>query len=203
VAIGEALRDWPIRITYDRGEMEFTTTSSKHERGGHLWGRLVCVLTEELNINMEAGGGMTFQREDLERGFEPDECYWIEHEPQMRHKDSYDSKTDPPPDLALEVEITRSALNRMSIYAAMRIPEVWRWDGKKIHIHVLSGDSQYVESAQSRAFPFLPVQELVRFVNMRNQLGTTALVRAFRAWVREQQAKGWRDQDKPKSKRRK
>lgn len=196
VAIGDALRDWPIRMTYDHGELEFMTTSRKHERGGHIWGRLVCALTEELSIDMESGGGMTFQREDLERGFEPDECYWIEHELQMRHKDSYDSKTDPPPDLALEIEVSRSALDRMAIYAAFRVPEVWRWDGKTIHVHVLDAAGQYAESTKSRAFPFLPVNELARFVNMRNQLGTTALVRAFREWVRDQQAKGWPKHEK-------
>jgi Uma2 family endonuclease len=203
VAIGEALRDWPIRITYDRGELEFMTTSRPHERGKSLWGRLVDALTEELNIDVSCGGSMTFQREDLEKGFEPDNCNWIQHERQMRDKYTYDSKTDPPPDLGLEVEVSTSALDRMSIFAAVGMPEVWRWDGETVHVHLLGPDGNYVESEYSRAIPFLRVQELVRFVNMRTRLSDTAIVRAFRMWVREQQARGWpaNGKKKPKPKR--
>ncbi len=191
MAIGEALRDWPIRITYDRGEIEFMTTARPHERGKSLWRRLIDVLTEEMNIDVTSGGSMTFQREDLEKGFENDECYWIEHESQMRDRDTYDSKSDPPPDLSLEIEVSRSALDRMAIFAAMRIPEVWRWDGETIHIHLLGPDGKYVDSTRSRAFPFLPVHELVRFIKMRHRLSDTAIVQAFRKWVREQKAEGW------------
>jgi Uma2 family endonuclease len=109
----------------------------------------------------------------------------------MRHKDTYDAKTDPPPDLGLEVEVSRSALDRMQIFAAMKIPEIWRWDGQTIHVPLFGADGLYHESTHSRAFPFLEVRQLVQFVEARSELGTTALIQDFRKWVREQQAKGW------------
>src|SRR4051794_16762874 len=81
VGIGELLRDQPIRLTYDRGSLEIMTTSREHERAKKLLARLVEALTVELDIDLTSGGSTTCRREELERGLEPDECYWIEHEP--------------------------------------------------------------------------------------------------------------------------
>ena len=118
-----------VRLTYDRGELELMTVSHRHENHKHLLGVLLMVVAEELGIENHAAGSMTFKREDLDRGLEPDECYWIEHEPQMRSKEDYDQQNDPPPDLVLEVEVSCSVLDRLGIYAALKVPEVWRWDG--------------------------------------------------------------------------
>src|SRR5262249_29254374 len=132
VGIGEFLRDQPIRLTYSHGSLEIMTLSLEHERAKKLLARLVEALTEEFNVPAECGGSTTCRREDLERGLEPDECYWNEHQAQMRGKPNFDPETDPPPDLAIEVEITRSVLNRLGIYAALGVPEVWRYDGQTI-----------------------------------------------------------------------
>src|SRR5437667_46067 len=102
-----------IRVTYDRGEMEVMTLSHKHERKKRLLGRLVETLTEEMEIDIASAGSMTCRRQDLRRALEPDESYWIEHEPQVRGRDEIDLEVDPPPDLAMEIEISRSTLNRM------------------------------------------------------------------------------------------
>ena len=90
------------------------------------------MLAEECDRNLVSAGNMTFQREDLDRGLEPDDCYWIAHEPQMHNKLTWDPAIDPPPDLVLEIEISRSAQDRMGIYAALRVPEVWRFDGETL-----------------------------------------------------------------------
>src|SRR5262245_37165437 len=127
VVFTDQLGDQPIRVTYDRGEMEVMSPSNRHENRKRLLGRLLEALTEEMEIDIYSSGSMTCRREELARGLEPDECYWIEHEPVVRGRDDIDLDTDPPPDLALEIEISRSALDRMSIYAALRVPEVWRW----------------------------------------------------------------------------
>src|SRR4051794_5709328 len=110
-----------VRLTYDRGELELLTVSHKHEYHKHLLAMLFMVLIEELDIDVHGGGSMTFKREDLERGLEPDECYWIGNEPRMRGKQDYDQQNDSPPDLVLEVEISRSALDRMGIYAVLKV----------------------------------------------------------------------------------
>jgi Uma2 family endonuclease len=179
-----------VRLTYDRGELELMTVSHKHEYHKHLLGLLLMVAAEELGIENHAGGSMTFKREDLERGLEPDECYWIEPEPQMRGKEEYDQQNDPLPDLVLEVEVSRSVLDRMGIYAALKVPEVWRWDGQQLRFCLLR-KGRYVEGPASRAFPMLAGGEIVRFMHMQQALSKITLVRAFRQWVRDQQAQGW------------
>jgi len=190
VAFSDLLDERHIRITYDRGEMELMTTSHEHERGKKRLARLIEALTEELAIDILGGGSMTCRREDMERGFEPDECYWIEHEAAMRDRDEIDFTRDPPPDLAIEVEISRSTIPRLPLYASLGVSEVWRWDGERLQVGLLGDDRQYHYGDDSRTFPFLPLAEAVRFLRMR-EVSETQVVRAFRQWVREQQAQGW------------
>jgi Uma2 family endonuclease len=173
-----------VRVTYDQGEMEVMTLSSHHENDKKRLGRLVETLTEELEIDIASFGSMTFRNAELLRGLEADDCYWIENEPHVRGRKDIDLDNDPPPDVALEVEISRSSLNRMSIYAALRVPEVWRWDGETLSVHLLTTRGAYRVSKCSKAFPFLPLDDLRAFL-VRNDLSETQLIRAFRAWVRE------------------
>jgi Uma2 family endonuclease len=191
VAFSDRLGERHVRVTFDRGELELMTLSPEHERAKSLLARFVEALTEELDIDIASYGSMTCRREDLERGLEPDECYWIAHEALVRGRDEIDFDEDPPPDLALEVEISRSALNRMGIYARLGVPEVWRWDGQTLRICVLGPDGNYTERDRSVAFPFLPMAELVRFLTGGAGLSETKRVRSFRIWVREQMARGW------------
>ena len=135
---------------------------------------------------------MTFKRLKHERGLEPDECYWIQNEPHVRGKDKIDLRKDPPPDLVLEIEVSRGAVNRLGIFAVLRVPEVWRFDGKTIHVHLLGPDGRYTESASSRVFPFLSMKQLVRFLSRRKTMGTVTLVRQFQSWIRDQIARDWK-----------
>ncbi len=146
-------------------------------------------------------GSMTCRREDLERGFEPDECYWIAHESQVRGSDRIDLSCDPPPDLLLEVELTRSFLDRLAIAARLGVDEVRRYNGQTTRIMLLGSDEQYVENTRSSAFPFLPVVELARFLNECAKQSETKLLRAVRVWVREQMANGWPTTPAPASER--
>jgi Uma2 family endonuclease len=177
-----------IRVTYDRGEMEIMTLSSKHERRKKLLAQLVEALTEEMKMDRASGGSMTCRREDLKRGLEGDECYWIENEPLVRGRDQIDLAVDPPPDLAMEIEVSRSTMNRMAIYAAIRVPEVWCWDGETLRVFLLTSRGTYKQSDRSRAFPFLPLAEFVKFMKQTDK-SETELLRSFRAWVRKQKSK--------------
>ena len=188
--IGRALQDRPIRITYDRGRVEIMTTSNKQERFKHLIRRLLEALAEELNIEIYGAGSMTFKRKVLKKGLEPDECYWIQNEPIVRGRTDYDIESDPPPDLVLEVEISRSALNRMGIYAALKVPEVWRCNRKVLKVSRLV-DGEYQIVPRSLAFPFLDPAAILKFLNEQPPRGDMALTKAFRVWVRDQQALGW------------
>src|SRR6266404_901705 len=159
LAYSDGLGPRHIRITYDHGEMEVKTLSSRHENRKKLLGRLVEALTEEMDIDVASFGSITCRRGDQLSGLEPDDCYWIEHEPQVRGREDIDLETDPPPDLALEIEISRSSLNRMTIYAALRVPEVWRCDAEVLRVMLLSARGTYRQSDRSKAFPFLPLSE--------------------------------------------
>src|SRR5262245_34018310 len=107
--------DRHLRITYDRGALEIMTLSPEHERSKHLIGLLIVLLAMELRMAIAGFGSMTFKRRKKLRGLEPDECYWIQHEAQMRGKRVYDPKKDPPPDLVLEVEVSRSEIGRAHV----------------------------------------------------------------------------------------
>lgn len=179
------LGDRPIHLTYDRGNLEIMTLSYGHERYKRRIGRLVEALTEELNLSLVSAGSMTIKREDLARGFEPDECYYIANQARIAGKDELDFTVDPPPDLAIEIDISRSWLDRMGIYAAFRVPEVWRFDGQALHVYRLKEDGHYEQSAGSPSFPFLPLAEFSRFVLTAPGTDETTLIRSFRAWVRE------------------
>jgi Uma2 family endonuclease len=185
-----ALADRPaLRLTYDRGALEIMTLSHEHENCTHLLGRLVVALTEELGLPVKGGRSTTFRRQKRRRGLEPDECYWIASEPLVRRKTRIDLRTDPPPDLALEIDITHSSLDRMGIYAALRVPEVWRLEGGQVVCHLL-GAGGYTVSASSRVFPGLAPADLGAFLAQRTQIDENTLLRQFRAWIRQQQASG-------------
>jgi Uma2 family endonuclease len=180
-----------LRITYDRGALEIMTLSPEHEHLKKLLGRLVETLAEELNQALEAYGSMTFKRRAKEKGIEPDDCYWIQNEAKAgRLVKRFNPKRDPPPDLAIEVEVTRSALNRMEIYRAMRVAEVWRHDGTDLYFHVL-GANGYDVSLTSRAFPMLKSSDLAPFVAQLGQTDLMSIGRRFRAWVQARIAANW------------
>lgn len=181
-----------LRITYDRGVLEIMTLSPEHERFKHLLRRLFEALTDELKWNIAGFASMTMRRRRRRRGLESDECYWVQNEPAIRGRDHIDLRHDPPPDLAFEVDISRSSLDRLAIYAVLGVPEVWRFDGQVLHVHLLGPDGRYTESPTSRAFPFLPMNELVRFLGMRATMGETDLLNEFRVWVRDRIAAGWK-----------
>lgn len=184
-SFADALGESHVRLTYDRGNLELMTLSHGHERLSSLLGRFIEVLTEELDMPCQSGGSTTLNREDVERGLEPDRCYYLEHEAAVRDKDQIDLTIDPPPDLAIEVDISRSSLSRMDIYAALRVPEVWRFDGESLRVYRLSEEGRYHQSAHSPHFPFLPLAEVQPFLLRRNTMDETSLVKAFRQWVRE------------------
>ncbi len=189
------LLDWlgesHLRVTFKKPNLEIMTLSFEHESWNKLLGRLIESLTLELELPIQSGGATTFSREDLERGLEPDQCYYLANEPRVRGKDQIDLSVDPPPDLAVEIEISRSALNRMSIYASMGVPEVWRFDGATLTVHCLNREGEYVQTDRSGQFPFLPLAEFQGFLLRRGQMSETALMLAFQQWVREQIARAW------------
>ncbi len=171
------------RLTYDQGRLEIVSPSKKHEHLKKLVGRLIEAFSEELEIKIQSVSSTTLNREDLQKGVEADECYYVQNEAAVRNEEEIDLTRDPPPDLAVEVEVSRRLIPRAPIYAAMGIPEIWRYDGDRLRVsHLQQGE--YVEAEQSTVFPMLPLAELARHLAQRKQIDETQLVRSFRRWVR-------------------
>jgi Uma2 family endonuclease len=174
-----------VRLTYDRGDLEIMCPLHEHESEADLLGRFVVVLTEELGLPVKAGRSTTFRRRRRQRGIEPDNSWWIANEPRVRGLRRIDLRRDPPPDLAIEVDVTSSSIDRMGIYAAIRVPEVWRWDEPVLTFHVLGPNQGYAEAAHSQSFPFLTPADLLPFLALRGpQFDENEIVRRFRVWVR-------------------
>jgi Uma2 family endonuclease len=174
-----------LHMTYDRGRLELMTLSLGHENFGRFLGWIILVLVEELALSVKQGGSTTFRRRKKQRGLESDNCYWIQNAALMRGKKKIDLRKDPPPDVALEVDITHSSLNRMSIYASLKVPEIWQSDGKSIRFHILQPNGKYTVEAQSRAFPGLASLDLVQFLALLDQEDENAIIGKFRTWVRQ------------------
>lgn len=170
------------RLAYDQGTLEIMTPLPEHEVNKRLLGRMVETTTEVLGLEIYSLGSVTWSREDLQRGIEPDECYYITEEARMRGRLSFDLSVDFPPDLAIEIDITSSSLNRLGIYASLGVKEVWRFDGQDLLIYVLrNGDYEVQE--QSQVLPVLKKSDLLEFVNKRGQVGENTLLREFREWL--------------------
>ncbi|HEV3204639.1 MAG TPA: Uma2 family endonuclease [Gemmataceae bacterium] len=183
--IGKILKDRPgLRLTFDQGMLELMTTSPEHEKYKMWLGRFIETLAEEFNFAIEPGGNMTLRREDLDRGLESDQCYWIAHEKQVRGKLTWDPACDPPPDLVLEIEISREGQDRMTIYAALQVPEVWRFDGELLRVFVLQPDRNYHHVENSPTFPGVPLVEMIRFLEAFKTQDYLSVVRSFQGWVR-------------------
>lgn len=102
----------------------------------------------------------------------------------MRGRDRIDLAIDPPPDVAVEMGITRSSLDRMAVYADLGVPEVWCFDGTTLHVERLQSDGRYAERDRSDCFPFLALEQVSRFLERRNETDETSWIRSFRSWVR-------------------
>jgi len=171
------------RLTYDRGDLEIMSPSRKHERLKKMIGRMIETITEEWNVPISSGGSTTMKSEMKKRGLEADQCYYIANEARMRGRDEFDPAVDPPPDLVVEVDITSSSLDRMDIYAALGVPEVWRHDGKALYVEQLQTDGSYARQTHSAALPLLSLVELQRFLDSRDATDETSWIRLFRKWV--------------------
>lgn len=175
-----------IRLTYDRGELEIMSPLLKHDDDGRVLGTLVFVLTEELGLPLKHGGSTTLRRRLKQRGIEADECFWIANAHRMAGRRRLDLRVDPPPDLAIEVDLTRSSLDRLSIYAALKVPEVWRLTGDTLRFHVLGTGGAYKTAKRSQAFPQVAPAHLLSFLQLARQAGNeNVVIRQFREWIRQ------------------
>ena len=173
------------RMAFDQGVLEIMSPSILHENAKSLLGRLLEVATEELGIDILSAGSLTMKREDLQRAIEPDECYYVANAAAVRGLEEVDLAVHPPPDLAIEVDISRSSMIKLGIYAALGVREFWRYDGEALTVRVLEAGGSYLIVDRSAVLPDLPLADLVELLNRRAETSETQLVRDFRQRVRE------------------
>ncbi len=173
------------RFTYDQGLLEIMTPSTPHEETNRTISLIVEIVAEEMGIDIRNVGSMTFRREDLQRGVEPDSCFYIQHEAAVRHRAQIDPETDPPPDLVIEIDVTSPSLNKLPIFAQMGVPEVWRVKDDQVMILAVDAGT-YIEVDRSLALPVLTADGLSRFVQESRTLPRTAWLRSLREWVQNQ-----------------
>ncbi|MBD2184068.1 Uma2 family endonuclease [Aerosakkonema funiforme] len=182
--IVKVLQNRSVRLTYDRGTLEMIGPPYRHQRYKTLMGSFIKILAEERSIPLINPGSMTFKRQDLERGLEPDECFYIQNASAVMGKAEIDLTRDPPPDLAIEIEIGNTSLNRISIYDALGVPEVWCYDGITLKVYLLAKEERG-KLKQRFTFPFLPLPEFMQFVRQAEVVDDTTLFQSFRDWVKK------------------
>jgi Uma2 family endonuclease len=155
----------------------------EHENPKIQFDRLIFALAEVLDTELISAGSTTLKRKINKKGIEPDTCYYIQNEPAIRGKETLNLETDPPPDLAIEIDITSSSVNKFNIYAALGVAELWRYDGDVLRFYQLL-EGEYIEINFSVAFPVISVSDMTRFIQQSKNMGEIALLKSFRAWVR-------------------
>ena len=155
-----------------------------HDWIKRLIGRFIETMAYDLRIEIQSIGSTTITSDLIERGFEPDEAYYVANEPKVRGKKRFEPDVDPPPDLILEVDVTSSSRSREKLYAALKVPELWRHDGNDLVFFRRTRNGQYKAIARSLAFPFLTPADITRFLDQAESVSETKLTRRFAQWAR-------------------
>ena len=141
-----------VLLAYDRGTVELRMPSQEHEWVKTTLTQVVEAIAFARDLHYRSLGSTTFSREDLARGFEPDACFYLDHADAVILDRPLDLTVDLPPDLVIEVDITRSSLDKLPIYAALGVPEVWRYTDGEVEIYSLTADA-YTGADTSRVLP--------------------------------------------------
>ena len=171
------------RFYYEKGNLLIMSNSSEHEDIKDTIVYLIYIFTEEFKINARSLGSSTYQREDMEKGFEPDSCFYFENEPKIRGVKRLDMTIHPAPDLIVEVDITSLSTNRQSIFAAFEVPEIWRFDGENMQILKLE-NSKYTEITNSIALPKVTSEKLTEFLQKSETLSRLEWISEVRNWAK-------------------
>ena len=168
------------------GVLEIMVPLPEHEDDKVIIADFVKVLLEELDLEFRSLGSTTFKSETMKRGIEADDCFYIENEAAIRGKKRIDLTIDPPPDIALEIDIT--SRTRFDNYEVLGVKELWRFNGKQLEINILRSGS-YVQVDESPHFPGFLLSEVIPQYLERSKIeGRNKTMKAFRVWVKSRLA---------------
>jgi Uma2 family endonuclease len=172
------------RLAYDQGMLEITMPSDRQETHKKLLERMIETLTEELEIPAKSFGSTTLNRDDLERGAEPDSCYYIQHVNHIEGR-HVALATDPPPDRIIEVDISSPSGRRLEIYKQLKVPEIWRYASGGVQIYQLR-EGACVPCDASLAFPLVSASVINQFLQQAETQDNTSFIRAWGRWIWQQ-----------------
>ncbi len=174
------------RFTYDQGELEIVSPSAQHEQLKDTIVLLVNAIAEARELDVVGLGSTTFRRQDLERGFEPDGCFYLTNIRHIKGKREVDLERDPPPDIVVEIDVIHPSIAKFPIFAALGVKEVWHYDdaGEAWRIFGLI-DDRYVEQSESVFFPGLTADALAQFIRDNDEMPRPKWLRHIRAWATE------------------
>lgn len=178
--LGDAYR---LRLSYDEGRLEIMSPSFEHEDIAGMFPHLILVLARECGMKCKSARSTTMRKRSRSKGLEPDDCYYFKNYQAVLGKKQLDLAVDPPPDLALEIDITSPSLNKLDIYAAIGVPELWRYRSQRMQFFRLAGDA-YVEISHSDLFPFLTPEVMLNHLRQGALADIVELTDNFRTWVR-------------------
>ena len=178
VALADENQSGGKRLTYDCGDLEIMSPMMPHESAKRLLARMIDQFTLLKGIEIRSAASTTFRREDLQRGFEADESFYVQQVAAIRDKEQLDLHLDPPPDLVIEIDISRSAISKFALFAALGVPEVWRYDNQQLRSFRLEGD-KYVAKTLSESLPGFPLELAENILSRRVGANETELVRQF------------------------
>jgi len=182
-AVGEASG---LRVSYDEGRLQIMTLSHRHERYSTLIERIVDRVSGFLRIKVLFYGSATMKKRRKQKGVEPDACFYVQNATLVGTKDEIDFNVDPPPDVVVEVDLHHESLSKFPIYAALGVPEVWRYDGDSLTIHQLR-EGQYVASEASLSLPLLTSAVLTEFLARSPKQDQYDILLAFEEWLKTHQ----------------
>ena len=171
-----------LRVRYNDGTLEIMTVSSAHESYATFINRLISHLSFRLRMNIRFFGSATMRTKKKKKGSEPDACFYVQSAPVIGNRIQIDFAVDPPPDIVVEVDVHHDSRDKFSIYAALGVPEIWRYDGEELTIHLLQED-QYVEVERSLALPMLSGRALTDFLARLPKDGESQTLVAFDEWL--------------------
>ena len=171
-----------IRVAFDNGEMEITSPTAEHEELNRTVARFLEAVAAALDLDIRSLGSTTFKRKDVTRGFEPDSCFYLQNAAAIKGKTRLDLNIDPPPDLVIEIDITSGSLNKLPIYAALGVPEIWRYREGKVDILLLKGTS-YLDAEFSSTLPLVSAKDVLYFIELSRTERHAVWMKAVHEWI--------------------
>ncbi|MFQ3585925.1 MAG: Uma2 family endonuclease, partial [Cyanobacteriota bacterium] len=145
------------RINYCDGILELMSPLPAHERPHRIIAHILVALLDAQERAWEDFGSTTF-RKPKRAGLEPDTCFYIQHAPQVRSHMRMDMEVDPPPDLAIETDVTSKTT--FDAYATLEVPELWIYENRRLRIYLLTPEG-YRDSTVSLVFPEVDILTLI------------------------------------------